>query len=86
MNRRLFYYAFIFFLLLVDQVTKFIVAQKIALSQSVHVIPGFFSLFGHFKLSTQIHNVIHKEPMHFSLYFDGYAEKKISRKRFSKGV
>jgi hypothetical protein len=51
-----------------------------------YLIPGFFGLFSHLMLSTEIHNVIHKEPMHFSLYFDGYKDKKRSKKSYFKGV
>ena len=44
MNRRLLYFIFIFTILIADQLTKAIVAQKIALLDSKAIIPGFFNL------------------------------------------
>ena len=44
MNRRLFYFFFILTILIADQLTKAIVAQKIALLDSKAIIPGFFNL------------------------------------------
>lgn len=44
MNRRLFYFFFILTILIADQLTKAIIAQKIALLSSKSIIPGFFNL------------------------------------------
>ncbi len=44
MNRRLLYFFFILTILIADQLTKAIVAQKIALLDSKTIIPGFFNL------------------------------------------
>ena len=44
MNRRLLYFFFILPILIADQLTKAIVAQKIALLDSKAIIPGFFNL------------------------------------------
>ncbi len=44
MKRRLFYYLFIFILLAADQVSKAVIARKIAFLSSKRVIPGFFNL------------------------------------------
>ena len=44
MNRRIFYYFFIFILIAADQLTKAIVAQKIPFLTSKSIIPGFFNL------------------------------------------
>jgi signal peptidase II len=49
MNRRIFYFLFIFTLVAADQLTKAIVAQKIPFLNSKNIIPGFFNL-------TQIRN------------------------------
>ncbi|TET22546.1 MAG: signal peptidase II [Candidatus Aminicenantes bacterium] len=44
MNRRSFYFLFILFFLIVDQLTKFIISRSIGLNNSLSVIPGFFDL------------------------------------------
>ena len=44
MNRRLFYFLLILILLIADQLTKTIVAQKIPLLSRKSIIPGFFNL------------------------------------------
>ncbi len=44
MNRRLFYFLFILILLIADQLTKAIVAQKISFLSRKSIIPGFFNL------------------------------------------
>lgn len=44
MNRRLLYFFFILTILIADQLTKAIVAQKIALLDSKAIIPGFFNI------------------------------------------
>ena len=49
MKNRSFYFLLIFVLLIVDQITKAIVFQKIAFLSSQSIIPGFFNL-------THIHN------------------------------
>lgn len=49
MKHRSFYFLLILFLLIVDQITKAIVFQKVAFLSSQSIIPGFFNL-------THIHN------------------------------
>jgi len=49
MRRRIFYFLFIFLMLIIDQVSKLFVTQKIPLYSSLNIIPGFFNL-------THIHN------------------------------
>lgn len=44
MKRGLFYFFFILFWVLADQLTKAVVARQIALYNSINVIPGFFNL------------------------------------------
>ncbi|TET65229.1 MAG: signal peptidase II [Candidatus Aminicenantes bacterium] len=44
MNRRSFYFLFILFFLIVDQLTKLIISRSIGLNNSLSVIPGFFDL------------------------------------------
>ena len=44
MNRKSFYFLFILFFLIVDQLTKFIISRSIGLNNSLSVIPGFFDL------------------------------------------
>jgi signal peptidase II len=49
MKRKLFYFLFILFWILIDQATKLIVAQSFNLYKSVRIISGFFNI-------TVIHN------------------------------
>jgi len=49
MKRKLFYFLFILFWILIDQATKLIVARSVNLYESVRIIPGFFNI-------TVIHN------------------------------
>lgn len=44
MNRRIFYFLFILVLLVADQLTKAVVAQKIPFLSSKSIIPGFLNL------------------------------------------
>jgi len=44
MKHRIFYFVLIFAILIADQLTKIIIAQKIGYLNSVDVIPGFFNL------------------------------------------
>lgn len=44
MNRRLFYFLLVLFVLSADQVTKAIVSHRIALSTDLSLIPGFLNL------------------------------------------
>ncbi len=44
MRRRIFYFLFIFLILFIDQVSKFIISQKIPIYSRLNIIPGFFDL------------------------------------------
>lgn len=49
MRSRLFYFLFISLVFIIDQVSKYLIAQNIPLYSSLNVVPGFFNL-------THIHN------------------------------
>lgn len=44
MKRRIFFFLFILLMLIVDQVSKFIIIRNLPLFSSLNVIPGFFNL------------------------------------------